>query len=723
MHAMCSRLGLAAILTLVGLPLSAQESPSRLPPAEAHTVLVDVIVRDGRGQPVTDLSASEFQVLEDDVPQRIERFSPPPQALRGAVAEPSAAERPVELATSLESSSLPPAADRASQHATVAFVFDRLSTEGRVAAQRAVRAALAERRPRDVFGVFSIENALVVLQDFTSDAPLLLAAVEALGSRAAQSGPSSIDAARASAGQRLATAEAQARLLDTPRPRTAAEGLARSQAQILATRLSVAQAAADAFERLARDEAGQATAHALTAIVDALRAVPGRKSVVLFSEGLFRTEANEQRFRSVVHSANRASVSVYAVEAAGLQTTSYESLTAREIQSTALLSMARQTAGADDGGGAFTRDMEAVEDSVRYHPRASLQWIADATGGTFVRDTNDLPGSLGRIASDARSYYLLGYTPSDTGFDGRFRRIKVRVTRRGVDVRSRSGYFAVRSQGPVLAHVAPALALLEAGKTPRDIGVHAGAWPFPGDSQQARVPVVVSVPAAAVGRLARGRKGRLDVTLLARFVDAQGQAVEAMSRRVVFEPRRPADVLMLRDAWLPAGRYRLEAVAYEAGSGRAGVASSEIEVREGGCSLDRAQLLIVHKAVAASEAPEELPAGHPLRFGEVMLQPVAGAPIARRPPRPLVVQLAATDFGPRETGSAELEVLQAGRSVVKQSLPWPSPSEGSGLRRQVVELPFANAAAGSYELRLTLSEAGRRRVLVTPFELTDEPVW
>ena len=69
------------------------------------------------------------------------------------------------------------------------------------------------------------------------------------------------------------------------------------------------------------------------AIVEALRSAPGRKAIVLFSEGLFRTEANQDRFLSVVSSANRASVSVYAVEASGLSTQSLNALTHDELES------------------------------------------------------------------------------------------------------------------------------------------------------------------------------------------------------------------------------------------------------------------------------------------------------------------------------------------------------------------------------------------------------
>jgi hypothetical protein len=61
----------------------------------------------------------------------------------------------------------------------------------------------------------------------------------------------------------------------------------------------------------------------------------------------------------------------------------------------------------------------------------------------------------------------------------------------------------VRSAGPVLAHVAPALAVLESGRLTKDVKVYGGATPFP-QGGPARTSVVVTVPAAEVARLAKG---------------------------------------------------------------------------------------------------------------------------------------------------------------------------------------------------------------------------
>jgi VWFA-related protein len=73
----------------------------------------------------------------------------------------------------------------------------------------------------------------------------------------------------------------------------------------------------------------------------------------------------------------------------------------------------------------------------------TLKTMATATDGIAIVDTTDLDGRLRRIVDDLSSYYLIGYTPTNTRHDGKFREITVRVKREGVAVRARSGYRAL----------------------------------------------------------------------------------------------------------------------------------------------------------------------------------------------------------------------------------------------------------------------------------------
>ncbi len=67
--------------------------------------------------------------------------------------------------------------------------------------------------------------------------------------------------------------------------------------------------------------------------------------------------------------------------------------------------------------------------------------LAKETGGFTITNTNDLAGGMRRIAAETRSYYLVGYDPTREP-DGKFRKIRVKVNRKGVRVRARRGYYA-----------------------------------------------------------------------------------------------------------------------------------------------------------------------------------------------------------------------------------------------------------------------------------------
>jgi VWFA-related protein len=123
-------------------------------------------------------------------------------------------------------------------------------------------------------------------------------------------------------------------------------------------------------------------------------------------------------FRQLMQRANRANVSFYPIDARGL-------------------------AAVDDPAAATgTRPHSLAADAARLAARqASLRDLAGETDGAVVLNTA-LDQALPRLLTDVGSYYLLGYVSSNPKLDGRYRRITVRVKRPGVAVRARSGYLA-----------------------------------------------------------------------------------------------------------------------------------------------------------------------------------------------------------------------------------------------------------------------------------------
>ncbi len=185
------------------------------------------------------------------------------------------------------------------------------------------------------------------------------------------------------------------------------------------------------IEDLGRDRAVAGTFGVLGLTLRGMREAPGRKSLVLFSDGMPLFTRNRESLhaldmmRRVVDAANRAGVVIYAVDARGVTIPGVVSAQ-DEVLPEETLRISRERVDAE---------------------RASLDGfgVAEATGGFFIRNMNDLNRALRRVLDDQKGYYLIGYRPSEESLKkGRdtFRDIDVKVRREGLRVRARSGFFA-----------------------------------------------------------------------------------------------------------------------------------------------------------------------------------------------------------------------------------------------------------------------------------------
>jgi len=72
----------------------------------------------------------------------------------------------------------------------------------------------------------------------------------------------------------------------------------------------------------------------------------------------------------------------------------------------------------------------------------ALAEIAEATGGVFIHNTNDLLAGMRRVFADGRDYYVLSYVSKDGNMDGKFRTIAIKLRDSKLSVRAKRGYWA-----------------------------------------------------------------------------------------------------------------------------------------------------------------------------------------------------------------------------------------------------------------------------------------
>ena len=164
----------------------------------------------------------------------------------------------------------------------------------------------------------------------------------------------------------------------------------------------------------------------LDRISSALAQARGRKTLLLVSEG-FIMDTTQTEFRALVQSARNSNTAVHFVDVRSPE---------------GMVGQAGQPGGSAEAGASVFDDRDATTQLAFAAREADgARSVALDTGGRVVTGTNLLDG-LARIAAEARSYYLLGYTPTNRKRDGKFRKIEVTLNRPDLEVRARGGYYA-----------------------------------------------------------------------------------------------------------------------------------------------------------------------------------------------------------------------------------------------------------------------------------------
>jgi VWFA-related protein len=475
----------------------------------------------------------------------------------------------------------------------------------------------------------------------------------------------------------------------------------------------------DHYERLERDQQGFATINSLLAVISPMQNLPGRKTIIFFSEGLKLPPAVQQKFPSVINAANRANVSIYSIDAAGLRTESGTAEAARELNSIAGASLANQGRGNDRGAsGPYLRSLERNEDLLRFDPRSGLGSLSDQTGGFLIHDTNDLVSGLHRIDDDMNGYYFLTYVPQNKDYDGRFRRISVKVARSNVEVQSRQGYYAVESAGqlPMLDYEVTAIAAARnwrGGSSTRSL-LRSGALAYPA-SKDGLTLILGETPLAAF-KFATDNDKKIytaDFSIVALVRDESERIVQKLSQHYALsgslqnlDAAKKESVLFYREAQLPSGKYQIEVIAYDASTHAVNVSNNPLEITPSDESRLRLSSVAVLKR-AERLTPEEQKRDQPLRFGELLVYPNLGERIDRNTTKQLAYFFTVWPAkGSTKPLQMTLEILQNGRKIGETTGELP-PADERGEIKYAGSFAIDKFTPGAFELKITVNNISR----------------
>lgn len=719
---------LVSLLLAIGLNLSifncigaqTPQSQDEVVRVRTNEVKLDIVVKDKKGRPVKDLTAADFEVLEDGVSQKIQSFTFVNREVRSA--PDTRNEDRQEGKPQSPSNTTAPAPIRTTPGIT-ALVFDRLSPEARSLAKKAGLGYAQEGMAGgDFTGVFRIDQSLSTVQSFTDNMELVKAAIDSATSAAGSSYLSTAQRGRDIADRSLALD----RQIDASVSAASGAGGGRDAAAASAAGQAAGAAAQEQtllqmesniiqqFEALERDQQGFATINGLLAVINPMRNLPGRKTIIFFSEGLKLPTSVQAKFPSVISAANRANVSIYSIDAAGLRIQSGTAESASELNSLASQRLQQQGRRGDRGEGPYMKALERNEELLTFDPRSGLGRLADQTGGFLISDTNDLTNGLRRINDDMHGYYLVTYTPKNEDYNGKFRQISVKLSRSSLEVQTRKGYYAVESVGqlPVLDYEVPAIAAARSENLSRTIAINGSALSFPEPSKPGLSLVLAEAPLSAFSfaQSDNDKTYNTDFSIVALIRNQSEQIVQKLSQHYALNgpleklaDGKKGDVLFYREAQLPPGSYMVEMIAYDAPTGKVSVRKTALDVPSTSETKPRLSSVAVLRRAERLTA-EEQKRDQPFRFGELLVYPNLGEAVSKSQAKQLAFFF--TAWPPKGfTGTLKLtmEIVQKNRSLAKIPGQLPAADE-SGQIKYASTFPLDKFQPGAYELKITIGD-------------------
>lgn len=503
---------------------------------QSDLVLTDVVVRDAKGQPVHGLKRGDFTILENGKPQQISAFDaqnvdqalrlPGTETVSGRAAEPAA--------TALGASAAQQAAALRNHRLIVLFVdltslqpddLDRVQQAARDYINKSMQAA-------DLVSVVSLGGTLSLDQDFTADKQLLLRAVD---SYSGGTGAGFTPGATSTTNQ----------VEDTT--------------------------AYTADESEYNDLNTDRELFAIAAIAKALGPINQKKSLLYFSGGLQRDGIeNEASLRATVNAAVRANLSIYSVDARGLQ---------------AISPLGDATTGSLRGNAAYTGGALQNNLDANFNTQETLATLSSDTGGKAFFDNNDFAPAFEQVQNDTASYYVLGFRSTNLARDGKYRRLEVRVDRPGVKVSYRHGYYAPadfrHSNGEQREQDLEAE--LNSDLPATDLSVYLEPFFFRDATGRYNMPVVLLVPGSQIPFTKGGDREKASLDVVGNIKDAKGHVLQQVRDTVKLAVNQSEEVARKNIEYttgftLPSGVYHLKFVVRENETGKIGSFETDVRV-------------------------------------------------------------------------------------------------------------------------------------------------
>ena len=535
---------LLAVPSFAQNPAPAQPQPQdQQPPQPSSTftlkvnsdlVLTNVVVRDKKtGEIIKGLTDKDFTITENGKPQHIVSFdfesvdqaAPLSEATINASAPNGVFGAKTGTATQ----------EQLRNHRLIVMFFDitSMQPDDLDRAQDAARNYINKQmKPADLVAVVSLDTTLSLDQDFTASKDLLLKAVNAYGG-------------------------------------TQGEGY-----QLGATSTSNQVEDASSFTPDESEYNDINTDRELFAIEDiskSLGYLNEKKSLLYFSGGIQRDGIeNQASLHAAINASVRANISIYSVDARGLQ---------------AISPLGDATTGNLRGANSFNGAALQNNLDSNFNTQEVMATLSSDTGGKAFFDSNDFSPAFTRIQNDTSAYYVIGYHSTDLRRDGRYRRLSIKVAHADVKLEYRPGYYAPadyqhatkdereRQLEEELASDLPAT----------DMAVYMQALYFRTGENRFYVPISLVVPGSQIPFVKGGDRDKATLDIIGQVRDTAGHDIGDVRDTVKLaideaQQVRQKNVQYTTGFNLPTGKYHVKFVVRENETGRMGSFETDLNV-------------------------------------------------------------------------------------------------------------------------------------------------
>ena len=607
--------------------------------------------------------------------------------------------------------------ESAAQH-RVTLVFDRMEPAAAKNA-RDIAGKMLKAFPASgfSFSVMNVGGRLRLYQEFTDDRTTLNKAI-------AVAVESDAEAQQSNAAPEKNVMAAAQTGMDPSGTRISAEQRNAAQTTLAALQES---------QRITQDQHSPPGLASLLALARTQRQMAGRKVVIYFAQGMTLNTDAKDMLRSIIGAANRSGVSIYAVDANAIDQQAGEGLVAAMAMggiAAAIRSGGGPTAGGGAAAGATSGSGAALSPLPQLPPgmiaqindtvdqmeldglsayKNPLAELAASTGGAYIVPTDSIKKPLQLLIEDMTTYYEASYTPPIQEYDGRFRPVSIKPIRKGLQCRSRAGYFALLSgNSPAMRPFeAPLMKILAEPQLPADVKFQSGVLKF-GDLPDGNSSTLIAeVPLSELEIREDPNAGLFSahVSIVAEIKSRAGTVIEHFSEDIprhgaleTLDKARTEVVTLQRHFVAGPGEYVAEVAIQDRNSGKFSAQRANFEIAATPSVPSLSDLTLVRRT-----DPFNLEAdpSEPLRYEKSRVVPNLSGQVPQDAKAASLFFLIHPDASASEPATLEIEVFRNGQPVGRNPLPLRKSTTG-GAVPYLMSIPANALPAGNYEVTATL---------------------